>query len=145
MLRVAAIAGLLLLVAVRAQAGVVCAGSARNTDANNPSNLALVLPMCTQSSGLFYLAQVSYCGAGVCSTITNNSVPAGWTQIGTPQLSGNNASVLFWHVSTTAEPASYTWGFSGNASASGGIIAFSNVLNSNPIDTFSSSNGVSPT
>ena len=62
--------------------------------------------------------------------------PSGWTLIRRTTNAGgvSNALEVYSKVATNAEPAGYTWTFSGNASAVGGIQAFSGVDTANPID-----------
>ena len=61
--------------------------------------------------------------------------PPGWTSIRRSNNPGgvSNALEVFYRVATNAEPAGYTWTFSGNASAVGGIQAFVSVDTSTPI------------
>ncbi|HEX5055520.1 MAG TPA: DUF6701 domain-containing protein [Gammaproteobacteria bacterium] len=69
------------------------------------------------------------------STITINT-PAGWTLIRTTtQGTGStNRVASYYRVVTGAEPASYTWTFSGaNTGAVGGILSFSGVNTAAPI------------
>lgn len=63
--------------------------------------------------------------------------PVGWTSIRRTNNPGgvSNALEVFYKVATNAEPAGHTWIFSGNASAVGGIQAFSGVDTSTPINT----------
>jgi hypothetical protein len=62
--------------------------------------------------------------------------PAGWISIRRTNNPGgvSNALEVFYKVATNAEPAGHTWTFSGNASAVGGIQAFSGVDTSTPVD-----------
>lgn len=65
------------------------------------------------------------------------SVPASWNLIGTA-LSSDGALRLrmYYKVATSSEPSSYTWTMStGNAGFNGGILAYSGVSTSSPIDT----------
>lgn len=69
--------------------------------------------------------------------------PAGWTPvrlINQPAGGGTGGfgqvQATYYRVATAAEPASYTWRFSGGVSngAAGGILSFSGVDTANPID-----------
>ena len=76
------------------------------------------------------------------------SVPAGWSLVPSGRLdaiSGNQTSsglVVYWKVAGASEPASYTWSFSctgtcaslGFNAATGGILRFSGVNTTSPID-----------
>jgi hypothetical protein len=66
--------------------------------------------------------------------------PAGWTQLYFYTSTTNyNAMAVYYRVAGASEPPSYTWGFACNASctfrsAAGGIVSFSGVDTTNPID-----------
>jgi len=127
----AAIAGLLLLVAVSAQAQTItalCSSSAKNQDGNNPSVTAFVITMCDRTAGDVYFAELTMAN----SAIVLNA-PTGWIQIGSPT---SNRSYIYYHVAGAGEPTTYTWTLQGLANTSGGMIALSGVNNINPIDVF---------
>ena len=75
---------------------------------------------------------------------TSNNVtvtpPAGWTQLDYYDSgSSYNALAIYYRVAGASEPASYAWGFACNGSctfqaAAGGILTFSGVDTTNPID-----------
>jgi hypothetical protein len=60
------------------------------------------------------------------------TAPTGWTQIGT-LTSGSMRQTIYWHVAVASEPASYTWSFSSNQNAVGGIVAYSGAATTSPI------------
>jgi len=62
--------------------------------------------------------------------------PAGWTLVNRQDNGSGNANSLavYSKVATATEPASYTWSFSANAGNEGGILAFSGVDNTAPIN-----------
>jgi len=68
------------------------------------------------------------------------SPPAGWTQLYYfTNTSNYNAMAVYYRVAGASEPPSYTWTFACNASctfqaAAGGIVSFSGVDTTNPID-----------
>jgi hypothetical protein len=40
---------------------------------------------------------------------------------------------IYWHVAAASEPASYTWNFTANQNAVGGIVAYSGAATTSPI------------
>jgi hypothetical protein len=66
--------------------------------------------------------------------------PAGWTLVrediqATGGAANSSRMATYYRVATAAEPASYTWGFTGaSTGASGAILTFSGVDTANPID-----------
>jgi hypothetical protein len=78
----------------------------------------------------FLIAQITVRG-GIGTTIT---APAGWTLLRRENNGATLGQAIYHKVATASEPASYTWMFNGNRTASGGIIAYSGVDTANPID-----------
>jgi hypothetical protein len=64
----------------------------------------------------------------------NFTAPAGWTLIRLDVNGFTLRQALYWKVATGAEPAEYTWTLSNTQAAAGGIMAYTGVSNSNPID-----------
>lgn len=64
------------------------------------------------------------------------TAPAGWTLVNRQDNAGGSANSLavYSKVATATEPASYTWSFSANTGNEGGILAFSGVDNTTPIN-----------
>jgi hypothetical protein len=83
------------------------------------------------------LAQVTVEG-GTGTTIT---APSGWTLVRRDDSTTNLAQAIYYHTVVSGDPASWTWTFGQSKAASGGIVAYTGVDNSNPIDV--SSGGVS--
>ena len=70
------------------------------------------------------------------------TAPSGWTLIGTSPSANKYTMSLYHHIVAAGNPTSYTWSFSPNSTATGGITAFSGVDTTNPIDvTASQANG----
>jgi MSHA biogenesis protein MshQ len=135
--------------------GPFCQGQSNGNDRNHGvlfalrpapsvSNLVVNVPAGT-TTGDVMIASIA---AGPCSatnggacTVTINP-PAGWTQIGTTinQTGGGNFGnrlAVFQRVVTGAEPANYTWTFGGtpaHSGAAGGIMTFSGVDTTTPVD-----------
>jgi len=61
------------------------------------------------------------------------TAPTGWTLIGTSLTSGSMRQTIYWRVAAASEPASYTWNFTGNQNAVGGIVAYSGAATTGPI------------
>jgi MSHA biogenesis protein MshQ len=65
--------------------------------------------------------------------------PAGWTSLNrVDQTAGNsNSQEIFYRIATAAEPASYTWTFSGAiGGAAGGMLSYSGVDTTGPVDVY---------
>jgi PKD repeat protein len=62
------------------------------------------------------------------------TAPTGWTLIRLDLIQNSFRKATYYRVATNSEPANYTWSFSSSLAASGGILAFSGVSTSNPID-----------
>jgi Bacterial Ig-like domain (group 1) len=68
--------------------------------------------------------------------------PSGWTFLRRDPVSPTTVTqAIYYKVAGASEPASYTWTFSSSQKASGGIIAYTGVDNSNPIDVHSGNSG----
>jgi hypothetical protein len=80
---------------------------------------------------------------------TTITPPSGWTIIRRTNNSTNVGSATYYHVVTNSgsEPASYTWNLSGSSTlrASGGIVRYTGVDTSNPIDVSNGGTGSSNT
>ena len=72
------------------------------------------------------------------------TAPAGW-QLVANQAAGSGANAViqsvFWKAAGGAEPASYSWTWGTSIRASGGILAYSGVDGTNPIDASSGASG----
>jgi PKD repeat protein len=65
------------------------------------------------------------------------TAPSGWNLIRLDLIQNSFRKATYYRVATASEPTSYTWAFSSSLAASGGILAFSGVSTSNPIDAHS--------
>ena len=119
--------------------GPYCQGKTVGSDANHgilfalrPTGLRINVPAGTVAGDVM-VASI----AAQPSTIVITA-PTGWTPVReTAQVTANSSRMAtYYRVATAAEPASYVWTFSGAASpgATGGIISFSGVDTSSPID-----------
>ena len=65
----------------------------------------------------------------------NITVPAGWTQLLDHTIGTAMRQTTYYKLfSGASEPVSHTWSFSSSEAATGGIVAYSGVDNTNPID-----------
>jgi outer membrane protein assembly factor BamB len=64
------------------------------------------------------------------------TAPSGWSLVNRQNNSNGsqNALAVYYKVAANSEPASYAWSFSSNTGSAGGILAFSGVDNTSPID-----------
>jgi hypothetical protein len=98
---------------------------------HNGSTLSIAVPSGT------VLGDVMVAAISVAPSSVPITAPAGWTLIqGVTQASGNSNRVsTFYRVATASEPASYTWGLAtAFTGAAGGILSFSGVNNTAPIN-----------
>ena len=136
LLIIAALAIVLLPRLAQAGIAVSCTSHAQHGDANNPTNGGLTISTCNGStSGLVYIAEI-----GHFSTSTITASPSGWTHItgasGT-ESGGTDGSDWYWHASVGSETATYSWTCSAGCFASGGLVAYSGVNTTTPIDASS--------
>ncbi len=73
------------------------------------------------------------------------TVPAGWTQVASQANGTTSRTTVFRRVATAAEPASYTFTWTGNQKAAAGIVAYAGVDPANPVDVTATSTGASST
>jgi hypothetical protein len=105
---------------------------AASSGANNGSATSLVIPAPSGvQAGDVMIACIAARGN------PNLTAPAGWTLVRLDMNGFTLRQGIYWKVATASEPASYTWVLSNAQAASGGIIAYSGVNTSNPIDVSS--------
>jgi hypothetical protein len=76
------------------------------------------------------------------------TAPAGWTFAYSATVGSGGVEIAVWYrIATAADNlhTQYVWSFSGQAFESGGMLAYSGVNTSTPIDTFSIDSGTSTT
>jgi len=69
------------------------------------------------------------------------TTPSGWTLVSTTPNGSNFKQVVYSRVVTASEPVSTTWTINENRAISGGIVAYSGVNTSTPVETFSAGTG----
>jgi hypothetical protein len=69
------------------------------------------------------------------------TTPQGWTLVSTTPNGSNFKQVVYSRVVTASEPVSTTWTINENRAISGGIVAYSGVNTSAPVETFSAGTG----
>jgi hypothetical protein len=102
--------------------------SSGGTDGTTTPTLAMPSPSAVPA-GSICVADLSMFG-GV--TVTP---PSGWNLIRFDALSYQAAQGLYWHLTTSSEPTSYSWNLSGNAYFEGVISCYYGVNTSAPIDS----------
>ena len=73
------------------------------------------------------------------------TAPSGWTQTATQANGTTSRLTVFRRVATAAEPASYTFTWTGAEKAAAGIVAYTGVDQANPIDVTATATGASST
>jgi hypothetical protein len=109
--------------------------AATQSGSNGTTSLVMTAPT-TLANGNVMIAQV------LVRTNTAVTPPAGWTQIGTTQLNGTTlAQYLYYRVASgdTGGTTTWTWSIAAKFDMAGGIVAFSGVDNTNPVDAVSTS------
>ena len=121
-------------------AAITLRGATSNTNNTGATTLSLSIPTGVAAQDVLLAQVVVEGGSGI-----NVTSPAGWTQIrrddsaaatggsGFPAMS----AVLYDHVATASEPATYSWTFSASEEASGGIADYAGVNTATPIDASS--------
>ena len=87
------------------------------------------------TSGEVLVATITAAGTGAITP------PSGWTLIRDTTTTLRQTS--FYHVTGSSEPTSWTWTLGSVRAASGGIVAYSGVSTSVPIDASASGSGTS--
>ncbi len=70
------------------------------------------------------------------------TTPAGWTLVTTTPNGSNFKQAVYSRVATGSEAASTTWTINENRAVSGGIVAYSGVNTSTPVEAFSAGTGI---
>ena len=94
------------------------------------------------SAGDFMIATIAIYGG---SSATISSVPAGWTQIARTDNDATLSVVSYWKIDTGSEPSSYEWVIDGQTTAEGGIVKYSGVDATSPIDASAGNTGLGVT
>ncbi|MEY2569013.1 MAG: hypothetical protein QOE35_3542 [Actinomycetota bacterium] len=108
------------------------------TNGAGASSLALQTPTGV-AAGDVMIAQVA-AGGGSNTTIT---APAGWTAVDTKNNGTKVNEMVAWKVATASEPATSAWTLTGTPEASGGVVAYSGVDGTAPVDVFSDTKSAS--
>lgn len=122
-----------LLTPASASAAIAEVG-ASSANASSSSSEAISKPSGV-ASGQVLVATITASGTGAITP------PAGWTQIQDTTTTFRQSS--YYHVADTSEPSSWTWSLGSARYASGGIIAYSGVDTTVPVDASASSSGAS--
>src|SRR5262249_11448319 len=109
---------------------------ASSTAAADATSVAVSIPTGTAQNDVM-LAQIAVIG-GTGQTITP---PSGWTLIRRDNSTNKDAQAIYYKVAGSSEPASYTFTVSASNKIVAGIVSYSGVDVSNPIDVSSGANG----
>jgi Concanavalin A-like lectin/glucanases superfamily len=119
----------------------IISGAFTTASSTQVTTTVLTLAKPQSLEGSLLLAHVAINGGN--SAIVSS--PAGWTLIARTDNDTNVALLSYWKTVMADEPVSYTWTVQGQTTAKGGIIAYSGVNNTHPIDVVASSTGFSNT
>ncbi len=104
--------------------------SSAATSGGGPTTITITKPSGT-ASGDVLIAGISF---ETGTDETSITVPSGWTLVRRVNNSNNEGLAVYRKVAGGSEPASYAWTFAQSRSLSGGIMAFTGVDNTTPID-----------
>ena len=114
----------------------------QDTSATNSQNGATTLVINRPSSSGNINGQLLVAGITVDGVSgLNVTPPSGWTQIRRTDNGTNISLFSYYRFAGNNEPSSYTWNISPGRRAAGGIMRFSGVSASNPIDVSSGNTG----
>ena len=118
------------LVASRAEAAIAFRSGA-SVDQNGQAASIMINKPTGTAKGDLLIASIAV--RPQTATIT---APTGWTLVNRQNNPNGdpNALAVYTKVATNTEPASYTWSFSANTGNAGGIMAFSGVDNTTPVN-----------
>jgi hypothetical protein len=103
--------------------------SSTSTNGGGPTTITITKPAGV-ASGDVLIAAISH-EAGNADTIT---VPSGWTLVRRVDNTSSEGVAVYRKVAGASEPASYSWTFDQSRSLSGGMLAYTGVDNTTPID-----------
>jgi hypothetical protein len=119
----------------RAHAAIAFVGSANGENGSGSSSLSIAKPTGVVEGGVM-VATVTAAGTG---SIT---APSGWTVI--KNVAGTALrQVTYYKVAGASEAASYSWSLGSSRAASGGIVDYSGVNQTVPVDATASASGES--
>jgi hypothetical protein len=117
-----------------ASAAIALVGTSTNSV---QSGTSLTVSKPTTNIGDVMIAHVTH--SGCCSVSTTG--PSGWTVITEENNSGGISELIEYKVVTASEPSSYTWSFSSSVNVAAGIIDYSGVASTWPVDHYSAADG----
>ncbi|MCA1628230.1 MAG: fibronectin type III domain-containing protein, partial [Acidobacteria bacterium] len=104
---------------------------ASTANPGNSSSITMAKPTAVVSGDVMVAAIWIKGGSTEIGTITP---PPGWTLVRNENYYNLDALVTYYKVATSSEPAGYTWSFSTSPGLLGGIVAYSGVNQTTPID-----------
>jgi hypothetical protein len=126
----ATMAMFMLFAASSARAAIVLLSLAQTSSGGSlvpGTNMSLKMPS-PIPAGVICVAHLAVSGDNVVSA------PSGWQVIRADILGHQDTLGLYWHLSTSGEPASYTWSTGGDIFYEGAIGCYSGVNTTTPID-----------
>lgn len=131
---------LIIFVAFVAIADIVSGAATSNISSNvTITRLSLDRPAVTE--GTVMLASITINGGGAVSV----TAPSGWTQIARTDNDVNVTLISYWKVVSASEPTTYTWSMDQQTRAVGGIVPYTGVDGTNPIDAVAGNIGLGTT
>ncbi|MBF6569146.1 MAG: hypothetical protein IVW54_09750 [Candidatus Binataceae bacterium] len=118
-----------------ASAAITLVSTSTNT-AHATTSLIITKPA-SINIGDVMIAQIAY---NDCCSISIYA-PSGWTLITENDNSEGVGELLEYRVVTASEPSSYTWSFSSALNTAGGIVDYSGVGSTWPVDNYSAADG----
>jgi len=104
---------------------------ASTANPGNSSSITMAKPTAVVSGDVMVAAIWIKGGSTEIGTITP---PPGWTLVRNENYYNLDALVTYYKVATSSEPAGYTWSFSTSPGLLGGIVAYSGVNQTTPVD-----------
>jgi hypothetical protein len=112
-------------------AAIVAQATSTSSNASGGATTLVISKPISTASGEILIADIVV----VNGTGTIITPPANWTLIRRTDDGNKTGMATYWKLASTSEPSSYTWNFSASRRAVGGIIRYSGVTHSAPIDT----------
>lgn len=123
------------LVPTQAHATVAFVGAASAENGSGSTSLGIAKPTGVVEGGVM-VATVTAAGTGAVTT------PSGWTVVKS-LTQGSLRQATYYKVAGASEPASYSWSLGSSRAASGGIVDYSGVNQTVPVDAIASAGGES--
>jgi hypothetical protein len=97
----------------------------------NGTSITIGSPTNASGDVLIAVLAIGHTGESMAPTFTP---PTGWTVVRQTDEANDSALVVYWHVATVAEPATYTFAFNEAMEGVGWVSDYANVSTTAPID-----------